>query len=294
MRKNHSTCLIGLFKNKERHGIYKCTMSIVGTAISRQTKGKLNSYRKFTLCRGASAKMDSIFHRLTKCQYRSRLRSQPNKQLIACFALYALISVNAHAIVEGGPNDYYSTDRWTRQYLNSVNSLHLVPAEAQVTRGYAAAPGTKTYNIWEEIDFTLRWFPNHPKGLQFMSKWLPKYPHPPDKNVEYYFQKALTYKPAPELRPVDATVRVLYAIYLHKQKKYQQAQEQYESALSIAPNNSEIHYNLGLLLAEKKDYPAALKHAQTAYTLGFPLPGLKNKLKKAGVWKNIPKEKQQP
>jgi len=235
--------------------------------------------------------MDNILHHQATCPHRSGPRPQLSKQLIACFALYALISANAHAIVEGGPNDYYNTGRWTQQYLNSVNSLHLVPAEAQATKG--VVPGAKVYNIWEEIDFTLRWFPNHPKGLQFMSNWLPKYPHPPDKDVEYYFQKALAYRPTLELRPVDATVRVLYAIYLHKQKKYQQALEQYESALSITPDNSEIHYNLGLLLVARKNYPAALKHAQTAYTLGFPLPGLKNKLKKAGVWKNILKEEQQ-
>jgi len=102
--------------------------------------------------------------------------------------------------------------------------------------------------------------------------------------VEYYFRKAIEYRPTPELRPVDATARLLYAIYLHKQKKYKGAQEQYKSALSIAPNNSEIHYNYGLLLVATKSYDTALEHAKTAYKLGFPLPGLKNKLVAAGVW----------
>ncbi len=237
--------------------------------------------------------MNSILHRLAMCLHKNEPSPQLSKQLIACFALYALISTSAHAVVEGGPNDYYDPSAWTQKYRRSVTSLHLIPAEAQVSKGYSSAPDEKFYNIWAEIDFTLRWFPNHPKGLQFMSNWLPKYPHPPDKDVEYYFQKAIEYRPTPEPRPVDATVRVLYAIYLHKQKKYQKAQEQYEFALSITPNNSEIHYNLGLLLAERKNYPAALKHAQTAYTLGFPLPGLRNKLKKAGAWKNIPKKEEQ-
>jgi len=205
--------------------------------------------------------------------------------------LYVLISANAHAIVEGGPNDYYDTDPWTQQYLRAVDSHHLVPAEEQVIKGYTtSSSGAKYRNIWEEIDFTLRWFPNHPRGLLFMARWLPKYPHPPDKGVEYYFQKALEYKPTSEPRPVDATVLMLYAIYQHKKKNYNEAQKQYELALSIAPDNSELHYNLGLLLVAKKDYPAALKHAHTAYSLGFPLPGLKNKLKKAGVWTELPKE----
>ncbi len=231
--------------------------------------------------------MDNILYPLTV--YPCNKNSHPGliKPFIICLALYVLIPANAQAIVEGGPNDYYDTSSWTHEYLRSVNSNHLVPAQNQVTNGYT---GGKHYNIWGEIDFILRWFPNHPQGLQFMARWLPEYPHPPDKNVEYYFRKAIEYKPSPKPRPVDATAPMLYAIYLHKKKNYAKAQEQYESALSITPNNSEIHYNLGLLLIERNDYPAALKHAHIAYSMGFPLPGLKNKLKKLGAWKDIPEE----
>ncbi len=236
--------------------------------------------------------MGGILH-LATSPYQNGSRPQISKRLIACFVLYALISTHAQALVEGGPNDYYDPSPWTKKYLRSVTALHLVPAEAQVKKGRSSASSGKSYNIWEEIDFTLRWFPNHPEGLRFMADWLPKYPHPPDKDVEYYFQKAIEYRPTPELRPVDATARVLYAIYLHKQKKYQKAQEQYESALAITPDNSEIHYNLGLLFVERKNYSAALKHAQTAYTLGFPLPGLRNKLKKAGAWEDMPQKEEE-
>ncbi|NOX75398.1 MAG: tetratricopeptide repeat protein [Gammaproteobacteria bacterium] len=235
--------------------------------------------------------MDNIFHRMTTYPSESERHFRPIKQLIACLMLYTLLFTDALAIVEGGPNDYYDTDAWTQQYVRAVDSHHLVPAEEQVVKGYTtSSSGAKFRNIWEEIDFILRWFPNHPKGLQFMTRWLPKYPHPADKGIEYYFQKAIEYRPTPERRPVDATVRMLYAIYLHKKKNYQKAQEQYESALSIAPDNSEIHYNLGLLLVARKNYSAALKHAQAAYSLGYPLSGLKNKLKKAGAWKDVPKE----
>ena len=232
--------------------------------------------------------MDNIIYHLTICPYNKNSNPGFIKLfIIICLALCILIPANAQAIVEGGPNDYYDTDSWTHEYRRSVESNHLAPALNQVTNGYT---GGKHYNIWAEIDFILRWFPNHPEGLQFMVRWLPKHSHPPDKDVEYYFQRAIEYRPTPELRPVDATVRVLYAIHLHKQKKYQKSQEQYELALSITPNNSEIHYNLGLLLVAKNDYPAALKHAHIAYSMGFPLPGLKNKLKKLGVWKDIPEE----
>jgi len=237
--------------------------------------------------------MNTIFHHMARYSHNSAPRRMPAKLLVLCIVLWTLVFTNAQAIVEGGPNDYYDTDPWTQQYVRAVDTHHLFPAEEQVIKGFTtSSSGAKFRNIWEEIDFTLRWFPNHPKGLQFMARWLPKYSHPPDKGIEYYFRKAIEYRPTPEFRPVDATTRMLYAIYLHKNKKYQKAQEQYESALSIAPNNSEIHYNLGLLLVARKNYSAALKHAHAAYSLGFPLPGLKNKLKKAGAWKELPKKQE--
>jgi hypothetical protein len=41
---------------------------------------------------------------------------------------------------------------------------------------------------------------------------------------------------------------------------------------------------MGLLFIKKKNYGEALKHAEKAYKLGHPLPGLKNKLIELGVW----------
>jgi hypothetical protein len=37
-----------------------------------------------------------------------------------------------------------------------------------------------------------------------------------------------------------------------------------------------------------KDYDKSLEHAQIAYAQGFPLPGLKHKLQKAGKWREPP------
>lgn len=46
----------------------------------------------------------------------------------------------------------------------------------------------------------------------------------------------------------------------------------------------EINYNLGLLLVEMKDYDGAVERAKRAYQLGYPLPGLKNKLVRLAKW----------
>ena len=43
--------------------------------------------------------------------------------------------------------------------------------------------------------------------------------------------------------------------------------------------------DLGLAYADLKQYDKALESAHRAYGAGFPLPGLKNKLKRAGKWR---------
>lgn len=198
---------------------------------------------------------------------------------------------SAKQIVNGGPNDYYDPDSWIQNYVNLVEKHHLEPAKEQISKGYTTSTtGQRVRNIWEELDFTLRWFPNHPEGLRVMAQWLPKYPHPPGKTVEYYFEKAISYQPTPTLRPVDANVRVLYGIYLHKSGKLERALEQYKLALQINPRNPEIHYNLGLLYVAQTKYTNALEHAKKAYSAGYPLPGLRNKLITAGVWNKEDKQ----
>jgi tetratricopeptide (TPR) repeat protein len=218
-----------------------------------------------------------------------------NRFAILCASLVLLATVplpQAYAKnpVNGGPNDYYDPDSWIQNYVRLVNEHHLYPAEEQVKKGFTTSTtGQAVRNIWEEIDFTLRWFPNHAEGLRFMVKWLPKYPHPPEKTVEYYFEKAVSYKPTAKWRPVDAVARQLYAIHLYKEGKYDEAEELYLAALELKPNDSELHYDIGLLYYAMKKYDKALTHAQTAYRLGYPLPGLRNKLVKAGIWKDAPK-----
>ena len=63
------------------------------------------------------------------------------------------------------------------------------------------------------------------------------------------------------------------------------ALEQFRRGLELAPDNANLHYNIGLTYFELKDYDNALVHAKRAYELGFPLPGLRNKLQAAKRWK---------
>src|ERR1700682_1722293 len=44
---------------------------------------------------------------------------------------------------------------------------------------------------------------------------------------------------------------------------------------------------LGLAYFDLRDYDNALDRARSAYRLGFPLPGLRNKLQEVGKWQNV-------
>jgi len=50
----------------------------------------------------------------------------------------------------------------------------------------------------------------------------------------------------------------------------------------VEGRSAEIQYNLGLVLLELGDIEEAQIAARKAYELGYPLPGLRNKLKRMG------------
>jgi tetratricopeptide (TPR) repeat protein len=51
---------------------------------------------------------------------------------------------------------------------------------------------------------------------------------------------------------------------------------------AAAGGSAEIHYFLGMAYLKQKNLDKAAEHAKVAYSLGYPLPGLRNKLARAG------------
>lgn len=91
----------------------------------------------------------------------------------------------------------------------------------------------------------------------------------------------LTIKKAPQVADSYAVL----ATFLFKEGKYDEARDVLQAGLARAkPVTAELHYFLGLVLLKKNDYEQAEKHAKAAYAQGYPLPGLRNKLKAAGHW----------
>lgn len=73
------------------------------------------------------------------------------------------------------------------------------------------------------------------------------------------------------------------ANYLKKQKRLNEAREVLENGVKATDGESaELHYFLGLLLVDLKDFESAQTHALRAYELGYPLPGLRKRLADAG------------
>lgn len=172
-----------------------------------------------------------------------------------------------------GPFDYRTA---TQEQLNLVESQHFTENVRQLESGNDAFVGG-------EISYTLVVFPNHYPALQAMTKLSLREkdvrPLGSQYSVECFFDRAIRFKPG------DGIVRMIYANYLLKLKgRSDEAIEQYHEAVRLQPENANINYNLGLLYLKKKDYGQSINYAKKAYELGFPLPGLRNKLKRAGKW----------
>ena len=179
-----------------------------------------------------------------------------------------------------GPFDYTNYDHYT-EHLAIVNSGHFNRDVETLTKGLS------TDFIYGDLDYTLRAFPNHHRALVALTKFeyvvedaemqIENYGLP----VECYFKRAIVFTPR------DGVVRLIYATYLHRKGTYETALAQYNRALEMMPNSPEVHYNLGLYYYDTSNYALSVKHGRKAYELGYPLPGLKDKLIRKGVWDKI-------
>jgi tetratricopeptide (TPR) repeat protein len=97
--------------------------------------------------------------------------------------------------------------------------------------------------------------------------------------AENYYDMAL------KANPTDPKTYVGLALLYRDTKRMQLARETLDKGLTATDNKSiEIHYSLGLICLELKDKDCAVEHARVAYSAGYPLPGLRDKLSKSGLW----------
>lgn len=93
------------------------------------------------------------------------------------------------------------------------------------------------------------------------------------------FEKAIT------MRPTEASPYSALALLHRKHKQLSAARDVLiRGDAASGGQSTEIHYNLGLILLEMGEIDGALEYAHKAYLAGYPLPGLKKKLKQIGRW----------
>jgi len=170
-----------------------------------------------------------------------------------------------------GPYDY----RTDKDKLGIVEKFHFGPQQESLTAGS---------RVGGDLDYTLRAFPNHHRALMAMMKLGAKQKRAQATNTNYsvecYMMRAEVF------RPDDAMVKVIYGLYLMQSGRAKDAIAKLEAAREGDSQNANVNYNLGLAYAELRQYDKALESAHRAYEAGFPLPGLRNKLQRAGQWRD--------
>jgi len=172
-----------------------------------------------------------------------------------------------------GPLDYRITPPDVREL---VERRHFTQNVEQLKQGVTSTVGG-------DISYTLRAFPNHPRALKAAAELARRnggrMPAGMQFSIQCWFDRAIAF------RPDDFQVRVLWAFELLKSKQRAVALEQTKVAESLAKDDPMMHYNVGLLYFELGDHEKAMTNAKIAYDGGFNLPGLRDKLSKAGQWK---------
>jgi tetratricopeptide (TPR) repeat protein len=99
---------------------------------------------------------------------------------------------------------------------------------------------------------------------------------------------ACWFERAERFQPDDVTVKSLSALYLARHGKKQEAITKLDEAVALGVESPTTGYNIGLAYFDAGQYDKALASAQQAYAAGFPLPGLRDKLKRIGKWRDLP------
>jgi hypothetical protein len=161
--------------------------------------------------------------------------------------------------------------------IDFVEVRHFTPQVERLVKGEKGTLGS-------EIAYMLGVFPNHHRALRSGVELTRRHggTMPPEMkySITCWFDRAIAY------RPDDVLVRVLWAQELIRRGDRRGALHQIEVAETYAKGNPHSHYNIGLIYFDLQEYDRSMSNAKIAYDSGFTLPGLKDKLSKAGKWKD--------
>lgn len=172
-----------------------------------------------------------------------------------------------------GPLDYR---------ISRGDELKLVETAHFTTQVEAALRGERGY-LGQDLDYTLRAFPNHHRALISLQRYkarlqyLGKQDQLP-RPLECYYERAIRWKPD------DVMARMLYAQFLFEEKRPNEATAHLRIAEAQAADNPLTHYNIGLIYFDGKNYERARIQAKRAMELGLGRTTLKDQLAALGQW----------
>lgn len=172
-----------------------------------------------------------------------------------------------------GPFDYTNPSHRGRN-LELVEGSHFTKDVEMLVKGNRGP-------LAQDIDYTLRAFPNHHRALYAMMRYQlakPKTVNAKFAPAECYFQRAIAFKPD------DYRAMQLYANYLIKRDHPDMAISVYKKALAVDSAPADVNYALGLLYIDLKKYDLAVEQAKIAYGAGLKKTKLARKLKAVNRW----------
>jgi tetratricopeptide (TPR) repeat protein len=174
-------------------------------------------------------------------------------------------------------HDYYSSAADAQNRLKVVEKYHWDLAIRHLEGG-------NYLQSHKNLDHILRYIPNHPHALERYSKLAIERGKP---------ESALQYLDfAVQFSPDTVSTYIVYGIHRYRMEDYGQAAKRFRQALERDPERAEAHYNLGLALLEQGQYAEAREHAERAYELEYPLPGLRRRLERSGHWQTSDQDSQ--
>ena len=183
-----------------------------------------------------------------------------------------------------GPFDYTKRASLDKYNLSIVERKHFTANVEMLVKGESG-------RLIEDLDYTLRAWPNHPRALNSIMRYqfdLDNNPNNKKPNltspVECYFQRAINFSRK------DTTAMRMYGYFLKKSGHLNRAKFVYKMGLSIAPENRALAYSYSFLLIDLKEYEEALKYAHLVYSNGAAPNQLKDKLKRLDKWRDVKKQ----
>lgn len=170
-------------------------------------------------------------------------------------------------------------DPSAQKRIQGIEAHHFNADVENLVRGVSMA------GVGGELAFVLNWVPNHHRALQALLRLALREKSEKPFQTDPYTVTCWMHR-ATVFAPKDGKVFLILGVYLARVGKLKEAVVQLEEADRLLVSDANVHYNLGLVLFDLKDFDRALEYAKRAYAGGFPLPGLRQKLMRAGAWRD--------